>query len=105
VIWWRNGGRTDIDGLALVCGRDHTLIHLGVWELTMINGIPWARPPTWIDPFQRLIRNTQHHCGDHARELGTQLRLALPPDTDQTPPWLTPPPAETGTNPTEDDTG
>jgi hypothetical protein len=92
VTYWRDGGLTNINGLALVCGRDHTLIHLGVWDLTMIDGLPWARPPRWIDPRRRLIRNTLHHRGDQARELGTQLRLHLPPDADQTPPWLNHPP-------------
>jgi hypothetical protein len=71
----------------------------------MINGVPWARPPDWIDPFRRLIRNTLHTRGDDARELGTQLRLNLPPDTDQNPPWLKRPPTEDDTDPTERDTG
>jgi hypothetical protein len=75
----------------------------------MINGVPWARPPTWIDPFRRLIRNTLHTRTDNARELGTQLRLALPPDTDQTPPWLKPsappsPPADGDTTEVGDTT-
>ena len=89
VTWWRHGGRTDIDGLALTCGRDHTLIHLGIWELVMINGVPWARPPDWIDPLRRLTRNTLHQRADEARALGTQLQLTLPPDPDRGPPiWM-----------------
>jgi hypothetical protein len=91
VIWWRNGGRTDIGQLALTCGRDHTLIHLGIWELVMINGVPWARPPEWIDPLRRLTRNTLHQRADQARALGTQLQLALPPDPDRSLPlWVLP---------------
>jgi hypothetical protein len=43
----------------------------------MRSGVAWARPPQWIDPFQRLIRNTLHERADHARELGTQIRLAI----------------------------
>ncbi len=94
VVWWRNNGRTDIDNLALVCGRDHNLIHLGVWELTMINGVPWARPPSWLDPLRRLIRNTLHQRADQARNLGTQLHLVLPPDPSHTPPtWARAPEA------------
>lgn len=27
VLWWRFGGPTDLDNLALVCGHHHTLIH------------------------------------------------------------------------------
>jgi len=86
VIWWRHNGGTDIANLALVCGRDHTLIHLGVWDLTMINGVPWARPPTWLDPHRRLIRNTLHQRADQARALGTQLHLKLTPDPNHHPP-------------------
>jgi hypothetical protein len=88
VVWWRRGGRTDIDGLALVCGRDHTLIHLGVWDLAMVNGVAWARPPSWIDPLRRWIRNSLHQGADQARALGVQLRLAMPVDDDQAlPDW------------------
>jgi Domain of unknown function (DUF222) len=96
VIYWRDGGLTNIDGLALVCGHDHTLIHQGVWELTMINGVPWARPPRWIDPLQRLIRNTLHDRADEARGLGTQIRLVLPTGPEPDPPWAQPPLEDTG---------
>jgi len=111
VNWWRHGGRTDIDDLALVCGRDHTLIHLGVWDLTMIDGIPWARPPEWIDPWRRLIRNTYQQDADHARSLGTQLRLALdppdpqPPSTDAPPPPVDRPPERSHPSPSSDSPG
>ena len=40
ITWWRHNGPTDITNLALVCGRDHSLIHLGIWDLTTINGLP-----------------------------------------------------------------
>jgi hypothetical protein len=43
----------------------------------MIDGIPWARPPSWIDPGRRLIRNTYHDATAEARHVGTQLRLSL----------------------------
>ena len=29
ITWWRNGGVTDIDNLALVCSHHHSLIHTG----------------------------------------------------------------------------
>ncbi len=77
VVWWRHDGPTDLDNLALVCGRCHTLVHLGIWDLVMLDGIPWARPPSWTDPHQRLIRNTHHDAVDQSHVLGTQLRLAL----------------------------
>jgi hypothetical protein len=47
----------------------------------MINGVPWARPPTWIHPHRPLLRNTTHRAAEHARRLGQQLHLALDHDT------------------------
>ena len=35
VIWWRHGGRTDLDNLLPVCVRHHHKIHDSGWELTM----------------------------------------------------------------------
>jgi hypothetical protein len=77
VRFWRNGGKTDIGNLVLLCGRCHDLVHLGVWELVMVEGVAWARPPRWVDPFRRLIRNTLHTGADQAYALGRQMRLAL----------------------------
>jgi uncharacterized protein DUF222/HNH endonuclease len=91
VTWWRHGGKTSIENLALLCSRDHTLIHLGIWDLTMVDGIPWARPPTWIDPQRRLLRNTRNHATNDAHQLGTQLHLHLSPaNREPEPPWLSP---------------
>ena len=84
IDWWSHGGATDVTNLALVCGRHHSDVHSGVWALEMIDGIPWARPPRWLDPHQRPVRNTyrQH------RRAAEQLALDLgPPDhgEDETP--------------------
>ena len=35
VIWWRNGGRTDLDNLLPVCTHHHTKVHDGGWELSL----------------------------------------------------------------------
>jgi hypothetical protein len=73
VTWWSKGGRTELPNLAMVCGHHHNAIHAGTWTLEMRDGVPWARPPTWIDPEQRPIRNTyQHH-----RQAAEQLALDL----------------------------
>ena len=63
VIWWSRGGPTDIDNLALACGRHHTEIHQGDWHLQITDGVCWVTPPTWIDPRQRPLRNAAHHPG------------------------------------------
>jgi len=49
----------------------------------MQNGVPWIRPPTWIDPQRRPLRNIAHHAADQARQLGQQLRLNLDHRLDQ----------------------
>jgi hypothetical protein len=58
VRWWSKGGRTDLTNLALLCPRHHTDVHAGIWSLEMRDGIPWARPPTWVDPATTMA--TQH---------------------------------------------
>jgi hypothetical protein len=35
VIWWRHGGRTDLDNLLPVCSRHHHKIHDSGWEVTL----------------------------------------------------------------------
>jgi hypothetical protein len=40
IMWWRNGGYTDIDNLVLLCPHHHRLVHHG-WTLT--------RGPTGLD--------------------------------------------------------
>jgi hypothetical protein len=77
VVWFRHGGSTDIGNLALLCGHHHTAVHSGLWEITMRDGVPWVRPPTWIDRHRQPIRNLAHHAADQARRLGHQLRLHL----------------------------
>ena len=81
VVPWAQGGLTDVDKMALVCDRDHTGVHAGIWTITMINGVPWVIPPLWIDPHQRPRRNTlhddEHTARRLARHLGDQLTLDL----------------------------
>ena len=80
VRWWSKGGRTDLDNLALLCPRHHTDVHSGVWALEIRDGVPWARPPTWVDPHQRWRRNTYRHHRDQAHQL--RLDLHPPPHDD-----------------------
>jgi hypothetical protein len=73
VAWWSRGGATDLDNLAMVCGRHHADVHAGVWELEMRDGVPWARPPTWIDPLRRWRRNTYPERRRRAEQLAVDL--------------------------------
>jgi Domain of unknown function (DUF222)/HNH endonuclease len=63
---WQDGGLTDLDNLALVCGYHHRSFEGQGWQCTMIDGRPWWIPPAWIDPRRRPIRNT-HHDTDTTR--------------------------------------
>jgi hypothetical protein len=35
ILWWRNGGRTDLANLLPVCARHHTKIHDGGWDIEL----------------------------------------------------------------------
>ncbi|HEX2185597.1 MAG TPA: DUF222 domain-containing protein [Chloroflexota bacterium] len=56
---WIDGGPTDLHNLVLLCRRHHRLLHdkRSGWSIHMINGLPHFRPPTWMDPQQKLLRN------------------------------------------------
>jgi hypothetical protein len=61
VQWWTRQGPTDLDNLALVCGRHHTEVHQHTWEIQMRDGIPWITPPAWIGRRLGPLRNAAHH--------------------------------------------
>ncbi len=69
IIPWSQNGPTDLDNLALACPRHHTEIHLDLWQVRMIDGVPWVQLPSWIDRYQPLLRNAAHH--PQARHGGT----------------------------------
>jgi hypothetical protein len=54
---WRDGGRTDLGNLCLLCDHHHDRIDTGGWTITIRNGLPWFIPPAWLDPEQRPRRN------------------------------------------------
>jgi hypothetical protein len=80
VRWWAKQGPTNVSNMAMLCGRHHTETHAGVWDLEMRDGVPWVKPPKWLDPLQRWCRNTytQH------RENAEQLAITLSPALDDT---------------------
>ena len=83
VIPWSEGGLTDTDSMCLLCPRHHTAVHAQIWQLRMNDGIPWVRPPSWVDIRRRWFRNTTHEHRARARRaaqnLTRQLRLPLHP--------------------------
>ena len=54
---WATGGTTNIDHGVLLCSRHHHQIHEGTWTVESIHGIPWFRPPKYLDPNQTPKRN------------------------------------------------
>jgi hypothetical protein len=60
VVPWADGRSTDIDNLVIVCPRHHVEVTDGTWEIEMIDGLPWARPPGWVHPARPLLRNASH---------------------------------------------
>src|SRR5438067_1616926 len=46
IVWWRRGGRTDLDNLVLVCTFHHKLVHEYGWSLTRDEdgALHWFRP-------------------------------------------------------------
>jgi hypothetical protein len=72
---WQDGGLTDLDNLALLCGYHHRSFEGQGWQCTMIDGRPWWVPPAWIDPQRRPIRNSHHDIGANpSRSLGPHGR-------------------------------
>jgi Domain of unknown function (DUF222)/HNH endonuclease len=60
-VAWADGGSTNLDNLVMLCPRHHSEIHDGDgWQIEMLQGIPWVRPPAWVDPTRPLLRNTTH---------------------------------------------
>jgi Domain of unknown function (DUF222)/HNH endonuclease len=43
VVFFSQGGSTDIDNLVLLCPAHHHALHQGAFELTMIDGMPYYR--------------------------------------------------------------
>jgi hypothetical protein len=78
IQWWSKDGNTDADNLAMICGPHHTAVHAGEWHLEMRNGIPWAQPPTWLDPHQQWRRNTYQHHRRTTEQLALNLRPGVP---------------------------
>ncbi|OOP64192.1 hypothetical protein BMF89_04365 [Arthrobacter sp. SRS-W-1-2016] len=47
----------DRDGVVLLCGHHHHLIHKEEWLIQVQTGVPWFIPPPHIDPRQQPRKN------------------------------------------------
>jgi hypothetical protein len=61
IIWWLNGGRTDIDNLLPLCEQHHHMVHEGNWLLAMTPDrvCTWTRPDGTIWNQSQSINRTK----------------------------------------------
>jgi hypothetical protein len=59
-IEWAQGGRTDLDNLAIACGYHNNFAPKQGWRTVMIDGVPHWQPPSW-HPTREPQRNYLHH--------------------------------------------
>ena len=52
--WSDEHGHTDLDQGILLCRPHHLKLHNEHWQIILINGHYWLKPPTSIDPDQHL---------------------------------------------------
>jgi hypothetical protein len=61
IVFWADGGLTNLNNLTLLCERHHRLIHCGGWEVRMGDDQkPDFIPSAYLDPLRRPRRNTTH---------------------------------------------
>jgi hypothetical protein len=65
ITHWHHGGPTNLDNLALLCSHHHTAVHAGIWTIRMIDKLPWAIPPPWIDPTRTPLRHPLTQAVNH----------------------------------------
>jgi hypothetical protein len=59
IIPWAEGGDTALNNLVLLCLPHHKTVHDHGWTVALdSNGLPYFRPPSWIDPDRQ---SRQHH--------------------------------------------
>jgi hypothetical protein len=64
ITHWADGGPTDLDNLALLCGHHHTVIHHHGWHVQLgPDRLPDFYPPPWVDPDREPRRNTRPRYG------------------------------------------
>lgn len=57
---WKNGGRTDVNDMALACGPDNRMIETTDWTTRPANGKTQWHPPPDLDTGQARVNNYHH---------------------------------------------
>jgi hypothetical protein len=58
---WIDRGETNIDEMCLLCRFHHRYFAKFGWQPVMIDGVPYWKPPAWLDPERKPRRNTAQH--------------------------------------------
>ena len=77
VIAWIDGGPTDLDNLALLCGFHHRSFEQAGWLVRIVDGVPEWIPPPWLDSAQAPRRNTAHHIPEFEFQTSEESRHAV----------------------------
>ncbi|WP_194903983.1 HNH endonuclease signature motif containing protein [Quadrisphaera sp. INWT6] len=86
VVFWSQGGATELSNLVLLCSRHRTEIHLGHWTITVRDAVPWFVPPPWVDRERTPVRNSLHQRITETRSFAADLRRPTrgsPDDADE----------------------
>jgi hypothetical protein len=59
------GGPTHTDNGVLFCWFHHHTIDTSGWHIRMTGGVPYVRPPAWIDPDRQWRRASTPHTLTH----------------------------------------
>lgn len=60
ILWWRYGGRTDLENLCLLCADHHRAVHHRGWDIQLgADKRPDFLPPPWVDPDRTPRRNNR----------------------------------------------
>ncbi len=80
IVFWANGGSSDMDNLVLLCPRHHTAVHAGEWFIVRADqGGLRLIPPRHVDPRQRPRRPITEVLHEAIAHLDKQWRLEADP--------------------------
>ncbi|HUH52808.1 MAG TPA: DUF222 domain-containing protein [Microbacteriaceae bacterium] len=82
VIEHSKGGETHTDNGVMLCYWHHRNLDRNGWNIKMIDGAPWVRPPKWIDPQRRW------HKSRRQAEIKAANQLPIPTIPSQTIPTI-----------------
>jgi hypothetical protein len=55
IVFWRNGGETNLDNGVLLCAFHHRMVHRDAWVILMVDRRPHLVAPRWLDPTAKPV--------------------------------------------------